>query len=556
MYRRATPTSTKLTVCLVALVFGAVTAGCDDSTPPAFVEPPKVEANPNPRVPLAALVSFSVGEPVATVLEVSDGDVSLKRTFGQDDRPEHGLPVLGMRPDRRYEIRVTIQDAAGNETRHPEPLVFTTPPLPRDPVEMPPFEIKLSEPEQMEAGVTVVNVRRSLRDRDLSRFFSLLLGLDASGELVWTYRADERISDVEPLHNGHLLYVTTEYRAVEIDLLGNTIRSWYAANRPQGEDDGIPVDTLTFHHEVDLLPSGNLLVLGSELREVENFHPYRVIERVDPLPVAKVMGDEIVEFAPDGTVVWRWNSFDHLPTERVGYDLSPQYWIVRGFPDTLDWVHANGLYYDSRDDSILLSLRGFSAVVKIDHATGNIKWILGDPTGWPDEYADLLLRPLDGMRWFYQQHAPVITPDGSLLLFDNGNCGAFPPNPPVPLAETFTRAVKYAIDEQAGTVRQIWESESTDDDGLVISLAMGEADHLPTTGNVLLCYGACTQHGNPQLTYTSFRFGRSWTMVREFTDTMPARTVWEFVIGDPAVDERSEVGWSAYGALRLPDLQP
>ena len=192
----------------------------------------------------------------------------------------------------------------------------------------------------------------------------------------------------------------------------------------------------------------------------------------------------------------------------------------------------------------------------IDKATGDIVWILGDPTGWPEEYHDLLLRPADDMRWFYQQHAPVITPDGTLLLFDNGNFGAFPPNPAVPLRSTFTRAVEYAIDEKAKTVRQVWESERLGDDGLVISLAMGEADHQPATGNVLLCYGACTRHGVPELSYTSLRFVNSWTMVREFSHTDPSRVVWEFVIGDPDSDSTAEVGWSAYGAIRLGDLSP
>jgi hypothetical protein len=531
-------------------------SGCGDSTPPLFVDPPAVAANPNPQVPLAAIVTFDAAEPVTTTLEVSDGEVSRSIAFDAARSPVEGLPILGMRPDRRHEIRVTIRDAAGNQTSHPEPLVFTTPPLPSDPIEIPPFEIAVSNPERMEPGVTVVNVRRILADQNLRRFFSLLLGLDQQGEVVWTYRADERISDVEPLPNGHLIYLTTEYRAVEIDLLGNTIRSWYAANRPQGADDGIPVDALTFHHELDLLPSGNLLVLGSQVREIQDFKPYRLMKREGPLSTARVMGDEIVEFAPDGTVVWRWNAFDHLPTERVGYDLFPDYWVVRGFPDTWDWVHANGLFYDSRDDSILLSIRGQSAVVKIDHATGEIRWILGDPTGWPEAYQHLLLRPIDDMRWFYQQHAPVITPDGTLLLFDNGNFGAFPPNRPIPLHETFTRAAEYAIDEDAGTVRQVWESERSGDDGLVVSLAMGEADHLPATNNVLLCYGACTRHGSPELTYTTLRFADSWSMVREFARTDPSRVVWEFVIGQPSAEAGTEVGWSAYGALRLPDLQP
>ena len=92
------------------------------------------------------------------------------------------------------------------------------------------------------------------------------------------------------------------------------------------------------------------------------------------------------------------------------------------------------------------------------------------------------------MTWFYHQHMPQISPQGTLVLFDNRTFSASPFAPPLPPALAWTRAVEYAINEEQGTVRQLWESEGPAIDGLM-TFAMGEADGMPQTGNVLVFYG-------------------------------------------------------------------
>lgn len=56
-----------------------------------------------------------------------------------------------------------------------------------------------------------------------------------------------------------------------IDLLGTVTHSWVAANRPQEQaSDATPVDLLTFHHDADRLENGNLLVLSSAKRMLQD----------------------------------------------------------------------------------------------------------------------------------------------------------------------------------------------------------------------------------------------------------------------------------------------
>ena len=175
--------------------------------------------------------------------------------------------------------------------------------------------------------------------------FGLLAAFDHDGEIVWSYYGDARISDVEPLANGNILYLTTDFTAVEIDLLGNTVGEWYAAGRPAGKGPGIGIPTLTMHHEIDELPSGNLLVMGTEMREFDNWYTSETDPNA-PRSRQNVMGDVVIEFTREGKVVWQWKALDHLDPYRIGYETFTQYWIRRGFAGARDWSHGNGFAYD------------------------------------------------------------------------------------------------------------------------------------------------------------------------------------------------------------------
>ena len=63
----------------------------------------------------------------------------------------------------------------------------------------------------------------------------------------------------------------------------------------------------------------------------------------------------------------------------------------------------------------------------------------------------------------------------------------------MPAAENHSRAVEYAIDESAHTVRQVWEFVHPEQ---LYSPFVGSAYELPATGNVLVTFGGlCTVDG-------------------------------------------------------------
>jgi len=522
--------------------------GCGDYNPPEFTSYPEVIYNPNPDAPLTGLVRFSSNEQVTTQIDIYDnGQLTGSMLYDSTYSAEQGLPVLGMRPNCHCAVVVSIIDKGGN-TIQSDTLSFRPPSLPAAKDSFPDLTVYLPEPDLMEGQITLLSVRRSRKgDPKFGESYGLLLALNEVGEVVWYYLTDKRISDFEVLENGHIICLTHDYEMVEIDWQGNTIRTWYAAQRPQGPGEGTPVHTLAFHHEVDILPWGNFLILSVEQREIKNYYTSET-DAEAPKGPEKVMGDVIIEVTPEGEIVWSWNAFEHLDPFRIGYETFSNYWPARGFPATRDWSHGNGLYYDERDSSIIASFRFQEALIKIDYHSRDIKWILGDSIGWKDEYKAKLLQPTGDIDWFYHQHAPSLNAAGQLLIFDNQNYQAMPFETPVAAGESFSRATVFEIHEEDRTVRQIWTSAEVEEDTW-FTFAMGDADWVPESGegNIIVSFGSGKMVKYFDPAYDSVNKPNASRVV-EYTFEPAPRKVWEVIIED---ESRDPANWAIYGHQRL-----
>ena len=120
-----------------------------------------------------------------------------------------------------------------------------------------------------------------------------------------------------------------------------------------------------------------------------------------------------------------------------------------------DNISRQGGFYNPPDDSVIVSVRHQDAVIKLSRETGELVWILGTHAGWGDRWKAYLLNPVGEFEWPYHQHAARTTRDGLLLLFDNGNDRAWPPETRTPDKEAYSRAVEFKIDEEQGTVEQV-----------------------------------------------------------------------------------------------------
>jgi hypothetical protein len=540
-----------------------------------FVEAPHVSRNPNPRAPLVALVQFKCSEPVATTLDVDDGFWRRTIVFDETRDPNQGLPIIGMRANRQLKIRVSVRTKDGT-TCAPVELIYQSPPLPTDGTLLPHVTVKTVRRGEMEPGFTILSVRRRANVRAIwmtpkqfafTNRWGLLLALDGEGEVVWYCTLDVRPAGLHRLANGNLFFNTADFRAIEIDMLGNIVRQFYAGRRPQGpvkEPGAIAIDAQSLHHQPHEMPNGNFLALTASARTIENYYTSET-DTAAPRKTQSVVGDCIVEFTPEGKIVWSWDTFDHLDVWRYGYRLMEVFWHTRGFPDHLDWTHGNGVSYDERDDCVIVSLRHQDAVIKIDRKTKEIRWILGDHKGWTGKQAEKLLTPTAPLRWPYHGHNPRVTHDGNLVMYDNGIIRAIPPDPQTMPAKSFARGVEYDIDPKAMTVTEVWVSATDDDEDRVTSWAMGDAHRLPVTGNMLVIDSLCLprrEQLNPRVKVDDLTWNEwlrdewhpsdfpFWVRIRELKHTPDRETVLEIHLDH----EQELITWEGFSGVRIASL--
>ena len=153
----------------------------------------------------------------------------------------------------------------------------------------------------------------------------------------------------------------------------------------------------------------------------------------------------------------------------------------------VDWFHSNSAIYDPRDDSVIVSSRE-NFVIKLDYATGAIKWILGDPTKYWYTFPSLRAKALTlapGGLYPVGQHALSITPDGLLMLFNDG-LGSVnqPAGEPAGETRTYSAVSVYSIDPSAMTAQEVWRYDA----GQTIFSAYCSSTYELPDGSVLVDY--------------------------------------------------------------------
>jgi arylsulfate sulfotransferase len=489
-----------------------------------------VESGPTLSVPqhapLARLLELTTDEPSRVsvdVTDVTDGVGSWHHDF-HDYATSHSLPLLGFKPDRTYQVQVTLYDPYRGSLTLPTPVLVSTDPLPPD---FPPLQILTSLPSQMEPGYTMFFAQPSAGG-------SYNVILDAAGDVVWY--SDRGGSDERQLPDGNVFYLSSQ-NIGELDMLGEYTSTWHMSQAGNSIPPGsILVDLGAVNHEAFPTDHGTVLTLATEQRTVDDY-PTSATDPNAPTATATVSEHPVVEFSQaTGAILGEWHPLDLLDPTRIGYGSI-------GSPN--DWGHANAVIEDPRDGNIILSVRHQDAVVKFDRS-GQIKWILGPHANWPPEFQPYLLTPV-GMpfAWQYHEHAPMVTPSGTLLMFDNGNYRASPfdGTTPVADADNYSRAVEFAIDEQTMQVSQVWEYQNTPE--RLFAHFIGDADSLPTTGNVLIDFGGISYVDGVAANGNAVR-------IVEVTHTTPADKVFDLSISTPLGDP----SWRVYRAERIPDLYP
>ncbi|MFZ4523632.1 MAG: aryl-sulfate sulfotransferase [Bacteroidales bacterium] len=259
--------------------------------------------------------------------------------------------------------------------------------------------------------------------------------------------------------------------AIDFKLQPNGMMSYFNTNRDKYiimDSTFTDVDSIdcvhgfvTDQHDLQILPDNHYLLFGTEIRfmNLSSYHWFGVGHNLPGGTNAQVFGVVIQEFDENKALIWEWKSHDHYQFGDVD-----QVWLSN--PNKVDWTHANAVEKDN-DGNILLSMRHFNEITKIDHSTGNIIWRLG---GKQNQFAF----PNDPIR-FTGQHDIRRVNDSSITLFDNGQY----------TTPQVCRALEYSLDEINKVATLTWEYIY---DSARFSLACGNHQYLEN-GNHLVDFG-------------------------------------------------------------------
>ncbi len=364
---------------------------------------PNVILNPYGNSPLTALVIFETAkeEKISVVIKGKDKLSTYSHTF--DEGRRHYIPIYGLYADMENEVVLKMNDEE-------KVLKIKTDKLPDDfilPTKVTKDEDKLTN--------------------DLY-FFSpsskgYMCAYDTNGDVRW-YLDETAIWEINRLKNGHLLVsterlVNSPYYSTglyEMDMLGKVYIEY---SLPGG-----------YHHDYFEMDSGNILVASNDFDNEDG-----------------TVEDYIVELDRNtGNIVKRFDLKDILNME----DGKSENWT------NYDWFHNNSVWYDKKSNSITLSGRHQDIVVNIDYDSGKLNWILGDNTNFSKEYQKYFFK-LENGEWQWSQHAAMITPEGYVFLFDNGNNKSKNKNEYVKAKDSYSRGVIYRLDTKNMIAKEVWE---------------------------------------------------------------------------------------------------
>ena len=374
------------------------------------IDNPKVLLDPYNASPLTALILFETEEEVSpkVTIEGKDKLTTIETEFAKNTK--HYLPIYGLYAE--YNNKVDISYTLSNGKKITKQVEIQTNKLPDD------FVLPTS-----------VKKDSSKLTNDLYFFTPSSKGYtcayDVNGDVRW-YLSNNAVWDNTRLKNGHMMvsterlvnspyYMTGLY---EIDFLGHIYNEYSIKGG--------------YHHDYFELPNGNLLVASDDFNNE-----------------AGTVEDYIVELdRTTGNIVKTWDLKDVLNME----DGKSENW------SNYDWFHNNSVWYDEATNSITLSGRHQDAVINIDYTSGKLNWIIGDSTNWSSEYQKYFFTPVGkDFEWQWSQHAAMITPEGYVFIFDNGNNKSKDSSKYVEASNSYSRGVMYKIDTDKMTIEQVYE---------------------------------------------------------------------------------------------------
>ncbi|HJL75101.1 MAG: aryl-sulfate sulfotransferase [Candidatus Marinimicrobia bacterium] len=305
---------------------------------------------------------------------------------------------------------------------------------------------------------------------------------DMDGEPVWFFDIDQFDEDTfyanEILPNGNIvaysMIPSPSGYGYEIDLDGNVI---------------FKTETYGHHHEFIKSSKNTYFGMINDKVYEENHCEDPINEYVD------WEGDNFVEYDEDGNLIWEWSTLDHINHN----DFNPLFCSSTN-PNLVDWTHANSVVYDVESNSVIISLRNISRIIKVDYETGNIIWYIGQEEFMSDSI------DIDIDFEFSSQHSLRMTDEGNIIFFANNTY--FNPQQ--------SKCIEFSVDQSNSIFTSEWEYIIPES---LFTHVRGECERLEN-GNTLISTGTkgqlleVTDEGEIVWHYSSKTDGNRTNIVR------------------------------------------
>ena len=370
------------------------------------IDNPYIKLNPYNISPLTALLYFETDteKEVMIIIEGKDDLSTYTNTF--EKTKYHYISILGLYSNKENNIKIIIDEKVIKEIKITTPNLDTT--------------LNIQE----KAKINKKDINNLTNDL---YFFTQSsdtypVAYDTNGDLRWYFNL-KLMWKINRLKNGNFLLSTERlinppyYNTglYEIDLLGKILKEYTLK-------DG-------YHHDYFEMENGNLLISSNKFSN-------------------NTVEDYIIEIDNEGNIIKEIDLSKIIDMEQG----KNQSWIE------YDWFHNNSIWYDKNTNSITLSGRHQDVVINIDYDTFELNWILGDKTNWDQEYHKYFFTPIENdFEWQYMQHAAMITPEGYVFLFDNGNNRSKIKENYLDASNNYSRGVMYEINTNDMTIKQIFE---------------------------------------------------------------------------------------------------
>lgn len=219
----------------------------------------------------------------------------------------------------------------------------------------------------------------------------------------------------------------------------------------------------TNRHDFQLLPDGQYLLLGSDTIRMDlSDYVFKTGER--GTPQTKVLSGVVQLLDAEKNLLFEWNAKDHFRF------ADADTFFIHYTDSWIDWTHFNSVEMDT-DGNIIISVRHFNEIVKVNRKDGSVMWRLG---GKRNEFKT------EGWTVpFYGQHDVRRISNGHLTFLDNG----------VNTISHRPRAMEFELDEDGKTARLVW---SCTYDSAENSSGAGNVQRLDN-GSTLVDWGRTTK---------------------------------------------------------------